>query len=235
MEANKLDREDVRDRLILSVINYDSNRDNIEDFPYMKRGDFAILMQLLAGEQNQEGQYTAYLTVTKDMQEKWSIPERELFEMARDNSRRLFPPKILDLMEFAEACPDAIRPDGTAAPKGFVLTNEKYFNGAATLFYEPHVLDDISERMGGKDVMVFPAGANEIYCLPADSPESLEACREIFETFVKEMDRSGYLSRDVLRFVASEGSLRTISGNEVDLTLQPVNASEEIRKNAGGR
>lgn len=231
METNKIESKELKERLILAVVNHDDNRESLEGFPYIKRGDFAVLMQLLAGEQNQEGHYTAYLTVTNDMQKKWDIPEHELFEMAKNNSKRLFPVKILNLMEFAEARQDAVCPDGIAAPEGFVLTNEKYFNGAATLFYEPAILDEISKRMGKKDIMVFPAGVNEIYCLPADSPEALTECQELFDNFVKEMERPGYLSKDVLKYDITDRSLKNVSGNEVDLNIGLINEINGIKKN----
>ena len=149
MEISNLSSEELVDRLILSVINYKDNEDKLDSYPVIRKGSFAVLAQLCVGEKNDAGQYTACLTVTNSMLEKWGLPKEQLFEIAADNSKKLFPvtnQPITEYLDHSYAGAAVLFPDGFDIGNISVLTNEQHFNGAATLFYDASVLDRIAKE-----------------------------------------------------------------------------------------
>lgn len=91
MEIANMTSDEIASRLMLTVMNYEENKENITDFPYIRKGKFALVAQLCVGEKNDAGQYTACLTVTDSMIKQWGFQKNVLFEIAADNSRTLFP------------------------------------------------------------------------------------------------------------------------------------------------
>lgn len=214
-----MEQDELKERLILSVVNLDKNRDSLKDYPYLEKGNFAILTQLLAGKQNKQGQYTAYLTVTKDMQKQWDISIEDLFQLAKDNSKRLFPGKTISMEEFIGEHSIEVQIDGTAAPEVYVISNEKYFNGAATIFYEENMLEQLSENFGGKNLVLFPAGINEIYAVATEETDLVE-CQEVYNSFIVEID-SDCLGTNVLLYDADEKNIKTINNDTFEINLFP--------------
>lgn len=246
---DQMGHEDLKDRLIISAVNFSDNSEKLKNIPHRRVEDFAVLVQLLAGEKNQNGEYKSYLTVTKDLQDKWGISESDLFEMAKKNSERLFPIRTYALWKYA--MDSAIGPSQETDPYGAfrgdlyweqynfgcVITNEQCFNGAATLFYEG-ILDVLNEYANGRDIMVLPAGVNEVYCLPVDfleGSDKLAECREILADFLNEAGREGCLSQEVFRFDAAERVLKNVSGEKIDLMFQQDNEVKETKRYMGGR
>lgn len=217
MNETIMERDELKDRLILSVVSLEENRDSLKDYPYLQKGNFAVLTQLLAGTQNKQGQYTAYLTVTKDMQRQWDISSEDLYQLAKDNSKRLFPGKMISMEEFIGENSIEVQIDGTAAPEVYVISNEKYFNGAATIFYEEHMLEQLSENFGGKNIVLFPAGINEIYAVATDEADLTE-CQEVYKSFLAETD-SDCLGQNVLLYDAAEKNIKTINGDVFEINL----------------
>lgn len=219
MIETNMEQDELKNRLIMSVVSLEKNRDSLNDYPYLVKGNFAVLTQLLAGPQNKQGQYTAYLTVTKDMQRQWDISVEELFQLAKENSKRLFPGKILSMEEFIGENSIEVQIDGTAAPEVYVLSNEKYFNGAATIFYEENMLEQLSEHLAGKNLVLFPAGNNEIYAVATEESDLAE-CQEVYDSFLAELD-SDCLGPNVLLYDSSEKNIKTLNNETFEVSLLP--------------
>ncbi|RKI38243.1 hypothetical protein D7V86_15165 [bacterium D16-51] len=231
MNISKKEAEEFKERLVLSVINYRENVSRLQDFPFCQRGEFAVLAQFCVGEKNGTGQYTACLTVSKNMLEKLDLTEEALFGIACKNSREMFPGEIKRLEDINGVTME-LRADGIIAPEVFVFTNEQRFNGAATLFYQPDLLSDLCGQIGKENLALLPTGANEIYCIGLEDgeKEDLQEYQKLFEEMLKELDKKDHIANNVLCFNGKSQSIQEINGESYDVGLmaKEVNINKRI-------
>ena len=94
--------QDLSERLLIAVINYDESADRLLNFPHIRKGSFAVLTQLCVGDKNLSGHYSTCLTVTNDMLNGWGISKNELFQMASENSVKQFPAVLQPITDFVK-------------------------------------------------------------------------------------------------------------------------------------
>lgn len=235
MNISKKEAEEFKERLVLSVINYRENASKLQDFPFCQRGEFAILAQFCVGEKNDAGQYTACLTVTKDMMEKWNLTEDALFEIACKNSKKIFPGEIKRLEDFNGVSMD-LRADSIIAPEVFVFTNQQHFNGAATLFYQPDLLSDLCGQIGKENLALLPTGVNEIYCFGLNNREkdNLQEYQMLFDEMLEKLDKKDHIANNVLCFNGKSQSMQEISGKSYSVDLMVKEMEGNTKKHTGG-
>lgn len=235
MKISNLSSEELVDRLILSVINYKDNEDKLDSYPVIRKGSFAVLAQLCVGEKNDAGQYTACLTVTNSMLEKWGLPKEQLFEIAADNSKKLFPvtnQPITEYLDHSYAGAAVLFPDGFDIGNISVLTNEQHFNGAATLFYDASVLDRIAKENETAKLMLVPSSVNQIYCIPVTNGEELRDARAVCDEFLQMLTEEERLAENALVYDNNSKTVTEANGQTYSLDL----ADTTIRKQEmGGR
>lgn len=235
MKISNLSSEELVDRLILSVINYKDNEDKLDSYPVIRKGSFAVLAQLCVGEKNDAGQYTACLTVTNSMLEKWGLPKEQLFEIAADNSKKLFPvtnQPITEYLDHSYAGAAVLFPDGFDIGNISVLTNEQHFNGAATLFYDASVLDRIAKENETAKLMLVPSSVNQIYCIPVTNGEELRDARAVCDEFLQMLTEEERLAENALVYDNNSKTVTEANGQMYSLDL----ADTTIRKQEmGGR
>lgn len=212
MRVSDLDIQEIASRLVLTVGNYNINKDNLGSYLYVIKGDIVILCDLCIGEKNQDGLYTSSLTVTNELLNKWNISKEMLFSMAVTNGKKIMSPYI--------------EPKGLIAGMEFnhIITNKYHFNGASSIFYDYSLLDNI-----GDDLLLFPASTNEIYALhiPDNNNEFISDINEIYQEY-KESTNAG-LTSSVLIYDKSVGHvLKDVEGNTFNLDLKSSIEDEYI-------
>ena len=215
MKLENLEIEELSARLFLIAINYDENQEKLFAFPFERRGSFAILTQLCVGEKNNLGQYTACLTVTNNMLENWGVTKESLFCMAAENSKHLFPAEYKNITEYLDSnhCFEPIMlPDGVDVSQVFVLTNRQHFNGAATIFYAPEVLDEIAEKVHTDKVMLLPSSINEIYCMPIRNSEVVQEYEEIFSGLIDILGGEELITRKAMEYDTKTKEFSEVEG-----------------------
>lgn len=222
MKIMELGSEELVTRLMLTVINYRENEDKIQNFPFIQKGSFALLAQLCVGEKNDAGQYTACLTVTQSMLEKWGLPKEQLFEIAADNSKNLFPTIYLPMTSYFKMHGenDQVRlNDELDISEITVLTNKQHFNGAATLFYDSEVLSKIASQHGVEKLILMPSGVNQIYCVPYKNDDILMDCREIYKDLVEMINEENRLADNILSYDVKSNSITEANGESYELSV----------------
>lgn len=152
--------EQSRDRHIVRLLNFDCNREELENCIYWRFGDIALILYDLLFE-TQEDCMT--MKLNRGMTEKWGISDDVLLTNALLNARAKMPPRLFygdDIRyRYGEGdgifMPDdgciniMIHPeDELEGIRGYRLTTTKWLNGAVALFY-PCVKERLSEMMGG--------------------------------------------------------------------------------------
>ena len=146
--------EAVREQIIMRLVNYDKNKEILEDCPYIRFHDLAITFRWLA-YQDEIGISTALIS-NKEM-ERWGISLDRLYEDAIVNSERLFPVQISKLKELMAS-------KGIFSEEGefelYLITNEQGINGATCILYRD-VLSGIA-RLYKKSFYLLPSSIHEM-------------------------------------------------------------------------
>ncbi len=208
------DFDNVRQYLVLRVVNYEKNRDFLEDRVCRRQMDLALTVCLscpAAGEQ------AALSTVSRQLADRWEVSGQELFEIARENTIRLQPP-LLERLQDALLPPEpgqeedeadlAALLEGSSGDDIFLLTCRQKRGGAVHMF-DRRLLGQISSCLG-RDLYILPSSVHEVLLVPAGSgndpgPGPLS---QIVQNVNREVvSQEEFLSDHVYRFIRADGRL----------------------------
>lgn len=153
MKISDYSSEEIAARLSLSIMNFEKNKDYLDNFPYIKKGEFAFVAQFCVGDQTVYGLYPSCLTVTNEILDKWGYSKDVLFSLAGDNAAKLFPSKIEKIDDYQ-----------------YTITNSMGFNGAAALFYDTdsvieqlqQICDGLADYDESSHLVVYPMSSNSL-------------------------------------------------------------------------
>lgn len=187
------DKEWAEERLFMQLINSRKNKSLLENSVHMDFNGLSLVLYILAAD-NKAGMCRA--RVTKAMCQSYGWNGKEILDYALENTARLFPYCLCTLQEVLKKALDTTDAEAWGLPSigndMLVLTNEKYVNGAAAIFY-PGVLKEISEKHG-TSLFLIPSSIHEFIILEDNgvySPAELES-------MVKEVNSSSVLPEELL-------------------------------------
>ena len=187
------DKEWAEKRLFLQLINSRKNKSLLENSVHMDFNGLSLVLYVLAAD-NKAGMCRA--RVTKAMCQGYGWNEKEILDYALENTAKLFPYCLCTLQEVLKKALDTTDAEAWGLPSigndMLVLTNEKYVNGAAAIFY-PGVLKEISEKHG-TSLFLIPSSIHEFIILEDNgiyNPADLE-------NMVKEVNSSSVLPEELL-------------------------------------
>lgn len=190
--------EHVRPQIVYKLVNYDKNRELLEEIPHFTYLDLAIVFYYLVPD-NTKGNasiliYNSHLTY-------WNISKDMLLLLAGQNTPQLLPWRYDSMMsllfpsqnellgENRQETPDI--PGSETLPM-HILTNNRRFLGACCILY-PNALKEISEDL--KDnLILLPSSIHEFIVVPASFTDNAQFLRDI----VCEVNLTGVLPEEVL-------------------------------------
>lgn len=176
--------ENAKENIVYKLINYEKNRELLEDVPHRKYLDFAIVYYYLV---NRKEFSNASILIHNKHMENWGADEKELFAVAKNNTPGLLPAHFCGMMEvlkelteekdsfldriLEERCmSDAdeikmlveihIRKDETGM---YVLSNESRLFGAVVMLYEG-MLKKCANQLNA-DLYILPSSVHEVIIL----------------------------------------------------------------------
>lgn len=174
--------EHMKDKIIFRVINYDMNKEMLEQMPHYRYLDLAVTFCCLL---RIDGQGMGTVKIDNTQMESWQIDREELYRVAKENSPRLLPCafdnifKVLanlmlremnesvdiDKELFAKIIENLLRSEEERyANAMYVLTTESGINGASCIFYEG-VLESLYTSFGC-GFYILPSSVNELILIP---------------------------------------------------------------------
>ena len=131
----------------------------LQDCPHKRFLDLATTFRYFAGKDDSNG--IATLLVSNDVYQKWDIDIEELYQIALSNTMRLFPWKIVSLLETMRRLQPEIFPlDDDIEDSGiYVLTNDLSINGATCILYNSVIKDFANEK--GCNLFILPSSRHE--------------------------------------------------------------------------
>ena len=178
--VEKLDLENSRDRIIWQLINADQNKELLANCPHRDINDLSVIYRVVVDEQDG---FVASCVVTNEAAEVMGIKEQELFELAAENTQKLYPVDICNLNDMmrglfiADGVPeeavDEMMYDVPENAGMYVISNSRHVNGAVSMLYIDK-LDELAEKVGD-DLYILPSSIHEVLAVPANmgDPEML--------------------------------------------------------------
>lgn len=199
--------ENAEERIVFQLINTEKNKELLKTVPHRNFLDLSIIfvVSVNVSEANSYGS----LRISNRIAEALGWTEEQLFQMAWENTKSLFPFEI-DTMRhilmkqlFEAHVPEPVAEAMIYAPEGlddemWILTNEQKFNGGIILLYEEE-FHNLAEKLES-DLYLLPSSRHEIIAVSAKvtMPERLtEMVQQVNEEFVDEKD---FLSNSVYRY-----------------------------------
>lgn len=182
-----LNFEEVKEKIVLRLVNYDMNKEQLKDCPHKQFMDLAITFRYLA-EKTDSG-LASSLIFNKEL-EIWGVELDELYSIALSNTIREFPCKTESLLKaftdnFMERLPKHLQEDFLRDVQELeeiggrihmhILSNDVGLNGATCLLYDG-VLKQFADEHDC-NLFVLPSSVHEtILVLDKDDaePESLK-------------------------------------------------------------
>lgn len=198
--------EAVRSQIIMRLVNFEKNKEILEECPHIKFHDLAITFRWLAF-QDEIGISSAL--ISNHELERWGISLEQMYEDAKQNTERLFPGKIAKLKDVIE--------DSGLIPESkelelYLLTNEQGLNGATCILYH-QILKEFA-RKHKSSFYLLPSSIHEmILCFDCD-----EVSVDMLLALVKEANHTvvtmgEVLSDNIYFYDYKNNSISMISNN----------------------
>lgn len=183
--------DEMKERIVYRLINREANEKLLEDMPYVPYLDLAIVFYVLL----EVGEFgTAAMAVYREHLELWNITEKELFERAQANTRRLLPDEFQTIGAVIEelAMQDVSITKGEEEEFMYVLSNSLRSCGAAAILY-PGRLEAIGMYLKS-NYYVLPSSVHEVIIIS----EEKALGKYTLAAIVKEMNETHVSREEVL-------------------------------------
>ena len=178
------DFDEVKDRIVCKIINYDMNSGLLNSVPFVRWNDLAIVFCHICDES-----IAGYATILirNSHLEMWHVTGEDIYEYARKNTPRLMHDELSTIDELLKdmiggPLPGGLRngidndPDNPVAAM-YVLTNSKRIFGATSMLYSGY-LKELSDRFGS-GLYILPSSIHEVILLPENDVYDPDFMREM--------------------------------------------------------
>lgn len=217
--THPLDIGPIKEKIVCKLINEEANQQFLQDKPYFKLEDLAVVYQILM---DKTGEGTATITITDNLMDGYGITLEELHDQALQNMDTLQPHSFKGMNETVaemiavdiardqnigmdEAKEMAMQMMPNIPDTMYVLTNDTKVNGAAAILNDD-IRQEIAEKVG--EFYMLPSSIHETLIIPKDAgmgfKELEQMVQEVNQTQVAPGER---LSDHVYEYDAKEHEL----------------------------
>ena len=173
-----LSYENAKDNIICKLINYEQNKEMLQNMPHRKVEDLAIIYQIKVPDFAEDEMATVKLN-NAHMQ-RLGVDEETLYKVAMENTKRLMPPSLEDMLGFLklsmgadmanmldldlDEAEDMIENTYNGMIPMYILSNSKKINGAISIL-DPDTMDKMAAIIGEK-YFVIPSSVHEVIVIP---------------------------------------------------------------------
>ena len=179
----------VKNHIIVRLVNYEKNKEQLQDCPHIPFMDLAITFRWVA---HQDEQGVASALISKKEQTKWSVSTEELLKIGMHNTISLFPSCIKNLQELLEEyyC-EEFQTDSIMTL--YVITNRNGINGATCILY-PKLLQNFANQMES-DLYILPSSVHEVIVVLA---KEVDGGGQQLENLVREVNENVVSATEIL-------------------------------------
>ena len=203
-------------RICLKLINAERNREMLECVPNKPFLDLAVVYHLWL---DQADGRRASIQVTNGLIEKWGVDPEDLYDLALDNTSRLFPGCILGMQEMMDSIfgldPGLSEKNVDAPAKDamgmYVATNDKKLYGAEVILHDK-LIRDFAAKMG-RDFYILPSSVHElIFVLENGNMSPCDLEQMVHDVNADVVSDEDYLSGSVYIYHVDTGETEIAGG-----------------------
>lgn len=177
----------MKDKIIYRLVNYEKNKSELEKIPHIRYLDLAITFHCLIKCEKEE---IGTIRIQKEMMEQWNLSQSDIWELAKENTPKLFPIRIRTMNEvIADILQGEV--EGIESEM-FIFSNESGINGASVLLYE-HALSNFAASYQS-DFYILPSSIHEVILIPCQKKFSQKQLIEM----VKDVNSTQVPMEDIL-------------------------------------
>lgn len=180
--------EKVRRRLILRLVNYERNKEELRGAFYRRVDEIALVlyMKTFAADET-----TMIVTVPSVYAEGWGLNEEDIFQAALQNTARMMPPRVYDFRKMIldpgydgdDIYDSRYVPDRSEL--GNCLSTKTKAYGAMAIFYAD-VADLFCQRMNTEELYLAFTSVHEVMIHNAKKIDDPEDLRELLKDTIAE-------------------------------------------------
>lgn len=188
-----MDWEQVKDKVIYALISKERNEELLKDTPHADLMDLTLIFKVFVSS---DGDLTTTITVKDGHMDYWGIGIEELLEAAKENTPKILPAKIEDVLEMmrsmmGDQIPEDILMEMAAqqGPVMIIVTNEHKLNGAVSILYDG-LLERIANSHKANRLVIIPSSIHECLVVPVSESDDIDQftpmIQEVNETQLEE-------------------------------------------------
>ncbi len=202
-----------KDKIVFQLINATQNAEMLKGVPHREFQDLAIVYRIVVQITPHDG--IASAMITDPLAESMGLSEEELFNLAAENTKKIFPVKIQTMAEVLkgifekngtpEEVIEEMLPDLPEEMQMYVITNEYNLNGAGAMLYEKE-LGELADKVGA-DLLILPSSIHEVIAIPDMGRDPKELADMVREINANQVELSERLSNQVYKYDRKERKL----------------------------
>ena len=200
-----------KDKIVFQLINAAQNEEMLKNVPHREFQDLAIVYRIVVQITPDEG--IASAMITNDLAKAMGLSEEEIFNLAAENTKKIFPVKIQTMAEVLkgmfekngmpeEMIEEMIPQDEMQM---YVITNTYNMNGAGAMLYEKEIAE-LADKVGG-DLLILPSSIHEVIAIPDMGRDPKELADMVREINASQVNLSERLSNQVYKYDRKERKL----------------------------
>lgn len=207
-----MEYDKIKNRIAYKLINYEKNKELLEDIPYIRFMDLAIVFYCLISS---DLLGNATILIHNSHIDMWEKTLEEVYQSAQMNSKMLLPVEVENIetilkRELGQELEEILESEisDTQIPM-YVISNETKVNGAACILYKD-VLGDFANIMKS-DLYVLPSSIHEIIVIPKSTESNPHDLKQIVkETNDNHVEKEEILSYSVYEYINKEDKMRIL-------------------------
>ena len=200
-----MDLNSARNNIVFQLINTEQNKQMLEDAPNRQFQDLSIIYRWVVKVEDAGVQSAV---IHNSLAKQLGFSEEELFKLAVENTRRIFPPTVRNMndvirdmfmkdgmpSEIADMMVGDIPPEQTM----WVISNDRGLNGAISMLYEDQ-LHKLAENLE-TDLYIMPSSIHEVIAVSSDMGDPNELAQMVAEINMDQVSLDERLSNQVYHY-----------------------------------
>lgn len=197
--------EGAKESVVMMLVNTEQNKEMLRDIPHRDFKDLSIIYRYVV-DVGKEGIVSAL--ITNSVAQGIGMSEKQLYDAAVLNTKRLFPPVVQSMSEvmkealISDGMPESLAESmvGEMPPEMsmYVISNESKINGAVSMLYETE-LHALAEKMGS-DLYILPSSIHEVIAVSATGGDPEELAQMVEDINMGQVEIGERLSNQVYHY-----------------------------------
>lgn len=204
-EMPKIELAEAKDNIVFQLVNTEQNREMLADMPHREYQDLSVIYRWVVKIENEGVQS---IVMRNGLAEQLGLNEEQLFKLAAENTRRIFPPCVKSMNDvimeiFAkDGMPSEIAEmmmgEMPADKMMYVISNNTGINGAVSMLYE-NELHKLANQMES-DLYILPSSVHEVIAVSVDMGNPYELAEMVSEINMDQVALEERLSNQVYHY-----------------------------------